>query len=382
MGAATAVLPMEAGLTLAPAGVLLYPARGPLPDHETVVHLDIARRIADLLDLPFEGTFDPGIHGGKPYYFVPSGTIVGPELKQRLGLHDEMSLFGGYCEHAFMPTKAISHGLVDASSAHPPGWSHEFETLSREAVLPGYTAFSLEDFLVAGKRLLRDGPLRVKPVEATAGRGQIVVPDLHELNRAADTLDRDRLSRCGVVLERHLDEVITYSVGQVRFPGLTASYIGTQSLTQDNDGIEVYGGSTLQFARGDYEALLALPLPQDYRAAVKLAQVYDRAAGICYPSFFASRRNYDVAAGYDQRGNRHVGVLEQSWRIGGASRAEIAALEVMHADPACQQLKAATLELYGTSAVPPAHAIETFSGQDPDLGLIRKYVMVEAYGYT
>ena len=381
MGAATAVIP-EAAAFGKPSGVLLYPARGPLPEHESAIHIDIAQRIADLLDVPFEGSFDAGKHGDKPYYFVPSGTIVSSSLRDQLGLRNESSLFGGYCPHAFMPTKAITHGLLHSRAARPEGWSDEFIALSQEAVLPGYTVFSEEDFRAAGERLLSEGPLRVKPVEATAGRGQVLVRNAAELEQAAAALKQDRLADCGVVLELHLEEVITYSVGQVRFPGLTVSYVGTQSLTQDNRGHEVYGGSTLQFARGDYDALLLQPFCEDTRQAVRLARIYDHAADSSYPDFFASRRNYDVATGFDARGNRLFGVLEQSWRIGGASRAEIAALEVMFADPTCQRLKAATLELFGVGPVAPAGAIETFSGEDPELGLIRKYVMVEAYGYT
>ena len=381
MGAAAAVIP-EAAATGKPAGVLLYPARGPLPNHEAVIHRDIAQRIADLLDVPFEGTFDRSKHGEKPYYYVPSGTIVGSALKEELGLRDETMLFGGYCPHAFMPTKAITHGLLHELAERPDGWSHEFAALTRVAVLPGYTVFSEKDFLAAGEQLLERGPLRVKPVEATAGRGQVLVRGMADLKQAAAVLKRDRLAECGVVLETHLEEVVTYSVGQVRFPGIRLSYVGTQSLTQDNHGAEVYGGSTLQFARGDFDALLSLSICEDKRQAVELARIYDQAADASYPEFFASRRNYDVATGLDAHENRLFGVLEQSWRIGGASRAEIAALEVMIADVTCRQLKAATLELFGDDAVAPAGAIETFAGQDPELGLIRKYVMVEAHGYT
>ncbi|NLC35688.1 MAG: DUF3182 family protein, partial [Alcaligenaceae bacterium] len=134
------------------------------------------------------------------------------------------------------------------------------------------------------------------------------------------------------------------------------------------------------FTRGGYAALHDLPLDDDCRQAVELARRYDAAADACYPAFFASRRNYDVAAGVDSKGCRRMGVLEQSWRIGGASRAEIAALEVFLADPHCQHLWAETREIFGPHTLVPAHAIETYAGEDPDLGLIRKYVLVEAYG--
>src|SRR5690606_35220237 len=113
------------------------------------------------------------------------------------------------------------------------------------AVLQGFTSFSLDDAHEAGKRLLQYGPLRIKPVHATAGRGQVLVSDLDELARALKALPTDRLADCGVVLEEHLEEVKTYSVGQVRLANLVASYVGTQHLTPDNQGEMVYGGSDL-----------------------------------------------------------------------------------------------------------------------------------------
>lgn len=360
--------------------VVLYPARPQVPEHEAVVHRDIALRLADLMDIPFDGVYDESRHTGR-CYFVPSDTLISPPLKARLGLHDEMDLFGGYADHAFMPTKAITHGVVGPRARRPEGWSDEFSDRVAGATLPGYTAFSGDDARLAAASLLAaEGVCRLKPVDATAGRGQKVITRMEELEEALASLEPDRLARCGVVLEAQMEEVSTYSVGQVRVPGLTASYIGTQRLTLDNHGHEVYGGSRLQFARGGYEALQGLALGDECRRAVELARQYDEAADQCYPGFFASRRNYDVASGSDARGGRHMGVLEQSWRLGGASRAEIAALEVLAADPDCSGLWAETLEIFGDRERAPSHAVETFAGVDPELGLIRKYVMVEAHG--
>lgn len=361
--------------------VVLYPSRESVPDHEAVVHRDIAMRIADLMDVPFDGVFDATRHLGKRCYFVPSDTVVGAQLKTQLGLDGEMDLFGGYAAHAFIPTKAITHGLVSADSQRPDGWSTAFNERISDATLPGYTAFSSADLRAAAERLLDEsGAIRLKPVLATAGRGQIRISHASELDAALAGQDPRALAQHGCVLEAHLDDVVTYSVGQVRLPGLTASYIGTQRLTRDNAGETVYGGSRLQFSRGGYDSLQALVLDDDRRRAVELASRYDGAADACYPDFFASRRNYDVAAGSDGQGRWRVGVLEQSWRIGGASRAEVAALEVFAADPDCRCVWAETLELFGEDAPAPPNAIETFAGIDPDLGPIRKYVMVEAYG--
>ena len=146
-------------------------------------------------------------------------------------------------------------------------------------------------------------------------------------------IDPDQLANAGLVLEENLTAVTTYSVGQVRVADLTATYYGSQRLTTDNGGDEVYGGSDLVVVRGDFDALVQLPLPESIRVAVEQARTYDAATSV-FPGMFASRRNYDVAQGVDARGQWRSGVLEQSWRIGGATGAEIAALEAFRADPA------------------------------------------------
>lgn len=361
--------------------VVLYRNDAHLPEHEAVVHRDIAMRIADLMDVPFDGDYAPARHHGKPCYLVPSRTLVGPEVREQLGVKDEMDFFGGCVTDGFIATKAITHPLVNTQACRPAAWSEDFGRQVKRATLPGYTAFSTADLREAAVRLLADGsPIRLKPVLCTAGRGQHRIRSIKELEYALSGQDIAQLEEYGMVLETQLDDVATYSVGQVRLPGLTASYVGTQCLTRDNHGEEVYGGSQLCFARGGYADLLQLPLEDDFRQAIALAACYDNAASACYPGFMASRRNYDIATGVDGSGRRQAGVLEQSWRIGGASRAEIAALEVFSAEPECRTLRAETLELFGPDAVAPSHAIETYSGHDPDLGLIRKYVMVEAYG--
>jgi hypothetical protein len=95
---------------------------------------------------------------------------------------------------------------------------------------------------------------------------------------------------------------------------------------------------------------------------------------------FASRRNYDVIQGLDAAGRRRSGVLEQSWRVGGASGAEVAALEAFRADPALRTVRTSTVEVYGEGVPPPPHAVVYFRGVDDQVGPITKYAMVEANG--
>jgi hypothetical protein len=64
--------------------------------------------------------------------------------------------------------------------------------------------------------------------------------------------------------------------------------------------------------------------------------------------------------------------------MGGASRAEIAALEAFRADPTLRAVQASTIEIYG-EAEPPRQATIYFRGIDEQVGLITKYAVVEPY---
>lgn len=347
--------------------------------HEKVTRAGIAQRLAVLKGYAFAGDGEAAQAHAGPVYLVPSDTLVGVEAARVLGVRGEDDLFGGVAPHRFVATKAITHGLVEPGSAAPEGWSPAFADAVREVVLRGFTVFASADARQAGARLLERGAVRVKPVHATGGTGQSVARDAAALDAILAAMDEAELAEHGLVLEENLTEVTTYSVGQVRVADLLATYYGTQRLTPGNDGVEVYGGSELVVVRGGFEALLGLSLPETAREAVAQARAYDDAAAACFPGLLLSRRNYDVARGLDAAGQTRSGVLEQSWRLGGASGAEIAALEAFRADPALQVVRAATVELYGEGIVPPPHATVYFQGNDEKVGPITKYAVLEAH---
>ena len=356
----------------APAGrVVLHGARE--SGHEGRTHLLIATALARLKGYALAG--EPGDTAGHAY-FVPANTLVGPEAEE-IGITGEDDLFGGVVPHGFVATKAITHGLLAPNARAPRGWSFEFEDRVRIVVHDGYSAFSAEDARAAGAELLRRGPVRVKPVNARGGAGQRVVTDKAALDAALDQIDAAELSSFGLVLEENLEDVATYSVGQVRVGELVASYIGIQHVTRDNDAGNAYGGSDLMVVRGGFEALLAFGASEDGRLAIEQATTYDGAASACFPGLFASRRNYDVAQGIDAAGRRRSGVLEQSWRMGGASTAEVAALEAFHADPSLQAVSAQAVEIYGPGHVAPPNATVFFQGVDEEIGPILKYALVK-----
>jgi hypothetical protein len=351
--------------------------------HERVTHAEIAKKLAALKGFEFADDYDPSCRRSGPVYLVPSQTLIGLDVAHALGIYSEHDLFGGVVPHAFVATKALTHPLVEGDAQAPVGWCHGFETRVDGAVLRGFSAFTREDAHRAGRRLLAHGPARIKPVRVSGGIGQVVVSDIAALETALDAMEPAELRDHGLVLEENLTDVTTYSVGQVRVAELTATYYGTQRLTSDNSGAAVYGGSDLVVVRGDFDALLGLDLAEEARLAVAQARAYDAAAAACFPKMLLSRRNYDVGQGLDCGRRWRSGVLEQSWRIGGASGAEIAALEAFRADPALDCVRASSAEVYGEGAAPPPTAATVyFRGLDEQVGFITKYALLGRHGHA
>ena len=341
--------------------------------HDTSARTEIVRRIARLCGgevASAEGTPRPG------QFLVPDDTML-MSAAAALGIRQENQLYGGVVPERFVATKIISHGLPFADARAPAGWAHDLAANLGDAVLRGFSVFAQADAQAAGRLLLEHGPIRLKDVQATSGRGQTVVRDIAQLDEAILALETHELRTSGLVIEENLEDVRTYSVGLVRLFGHSVAYWGTQALTVSNFGEEVYGGSQLHCVRGGWDELLAMDLDPELAEVVDKARRYDAAVFAAYPAMFASRRNYDVAAGRDRHGRPRLGVLEQSWRVGGASGAEIAAFEAFAADPSLVQVNAATVEIYGEADAAPAGAAVYFSGMDPVVGPLTKYAAVQ-----
>jgi len=356
--------------------------RGHASMHEQVTREELVRRLADIKGCAYSTDELPQPIWQGRTYLVPSDTLVGLATAHALGVHGQDDLFGGVVPHAFVATKAITHPLVSFEANAPEGWNPDFSRLVKRSVLPGYAAFSRADALRAGEALFALGPLRVKPVGETGGRGQTVVATMQALETCLTALGDSLLERAGVVLEHNLTEVETLSIGQVRVAGLQASYYGLQRLTPDNNGALVYGGSDLTVVRGDFNALLACTPSGPLHDAVTQALAYDEAVRTCYPGFFASRINYDVAQGLNAAGQWCSGVLEQSWRVGGASGAEVAALEAFHQDPRLRRVRASCVEKFGAPQPRPVGATLYYQGVDPEAGPLTKYTTLEIHDHT
>jgi hypothetical protein len=272
-------------------------------------------------------------------------------------------------------TKAITHGLVDHHAARPTGWCAAFAERVREIVLPGYTVFSNRDVRTAARRMLTRGTIRLKKPLSASGKDQTAITTLDELDAALEKVGVDEMATYGLVLEENLRQVTTLSVGQVAVGSLTISYHGTQRTVTDNEGRSVYGGSDLVCVRGGWETLDALPMSPEIRAAVAAARQYDEATDE-FHGFTASRRNYDVAQGIGADGRPRSGVLEPSWRVGGASSAEIMALAAFAREPSLDIVRASHVEEFGAGRRAPADAIIDFQGDDPAWGPLLRYTIV------
>lgn len=359
-------------------GVVLLDTRQSTPEHEHSVHLKLAQRLAKLFHTEVVTPAQPPT-AKENFYYLPTETLIGAERYRAMGIAAHTDLFGGLVSQPYMATKAISHPLP-ADARFPLGWTDDFARLASDALLRGYSVFSLEDAIRAAGLLLREGPLRLKPVRATAGRGQTVIDSIKGLEQALGTMDEQELALWGLTLEENLSEVQTFSVGQVLVAGILCSYYGTQQLTRDHQGEEIYGGSDLVLVRGDYDDLLQLQLEDHLRLAITQAQSYERAAMKAFPGFLASRRNYDVARGLTPQGSLRSGVLEQSWRIGGASSAELLALRAFADDPALRRVRASTHEVFDDQAL-PADATLFYQGDDCEVGRICKYARIRDYDH-
>jgi hypothetical protein len=353
-------------------------ASEPPAEHENVTRALIATKLAALKGYQFAGDYDPARRYTGPLYFVPSDTLTGSELAQKVGIRNQHDLFGGVVPYPFAATKTITHPLVSRGASAPEGWSHEFARSVQDVVLFGFSAFTPADLRRAAARVLARGRARVKPARGIGGRGQTVITSIADCDALLVTIDAAELAAYGAVIEQNFDQIETYSVGQTYVADLAATYYGRQVLTKDNQGANVYGGSDLIVARGEYDDLLSLDLPTEARQAINNARTYEAAAITSFPGWLASRRNYDVAQVVDDEGRRSCGVLEQSWRIGGASAAEIAALEFFRAEPSLRSLRAACIEVYGNKQAPP-DAVVHFRGVDDRVGLITKSTRVQRY---
>src|SRR5690606_13784961 len=117
-------------------------------------------------------------------YVIPRAPLSGLKVRTEFRLVSEADLFGGWVPEAWMATKAIMHPLISTTATAPTGWMPALADAAIPLTLKGFAAFSLDDALEAGKRLLSHGAIRIKCANADGGQGQFVASDETELANA------------------------------------------------------------------------------------------------------------------------------------------------------------------------------------------------------
>lgn len=333
----------------------------------------LASEVARLGGLPYLGLRDAADAAG--VVFIPDQTLLLDQVAPEARPH----LLGGAVPQAWLGTKAVFHPLVPGCDVIPAGWQ-AMDAVHARTTLPGFTAFSPRDAIAAWRLLAGEGHrVRAKPTGISGGSGQVVCTTEADVDTLLARTTATDLAATGIVLEADLDHAETFSVGTIVLHGTTIAYFGEQHLTRDGRGEPAYGGSTLVAIRGGFDALARDDRAAAERDCIALALEFDRAVREAYPALEVSRCNYDVIRGTGARGEARVGLLEQSWRVGGATPAELAAFEALRADPTLQRVRACTRERYGAHEV-PATAHVYFHGAAPDGTPLVKYRMVARDG--
>ena len=342
--------------------------------HERVTLSVVAEAIAQIKGSRFAGLYDSAKRYPGNVFFVPDDTLLLDEASC-LGICLPTDLFGAVVPYPFAKTKAITHRLVDPAADRPEGWSSAYAEMVQEVVLPGYTVFSVDDARAAAARLRGSGPIRIKEPLAAGGAGHTVATTINEVEAFLESFSEAAIAAHGLVLESNLHDITTVSIGQITIDDMTIAYHGKQKVATNNAGCSAYGGSALVCVRGGWEGLARLPMPGPVRLAAAQAKLYEDAMRE-YPGFMVSRRNYDVGQGLDGKGRRRSGVLEASWRSGGASTAELAALREFAQDPTLHVVEASAVKLFGRGHEAPRNAVVHYRGDDPEDGPITRYTMV------
>lgn len=308
----------------------------------------LSQRFAALLDIKLLASPDTTAHPPldlNECYYLPSHTLLQHEAKA-LGIKSLQDLYGGVVPYPFLLYKTLSHPIHHPSMNSPEGWNNDLGLILRPYVLKGCSAFNTQDALWTAEGMIHDGPLRIKLATANAGRGQWVVNNHEEVVDLFNQAQYQPFFEEGVIIEEALNNTVSFSIGQTEIGNYLISYCGEQEVTIDLKGQHTYGGSTLSVVQGGYSQLENILSFEKHKEALRMVQQYERHIFKAYPQIYASRRNYDVLQGVNAKGQMRLGVLEPSWRAGGASMAELLAFEAFTANSRLHHIRTWTKERY------------------------------------
>jgi hypothetical protein len=319
-----------------------------------------------------------GIDQGKTYYVADTTIVLEFRENQKLikdaFIESEKDFLGGIVPRYHHSTKAIMHPLVSREAACPLGWSHEFseELVHLDLVLPGFTVFNIEDIRTAFNDLSYKGvyQIRLKDPLGVLGMRQFVVTSFQELEQfiSDQIVDNDQLQQYGLVVEENLcsEDLKTYSVSFVTIGSHQVQCIGVQRFSQG-----LYSGTDLVIMQTGKRILPELLAQvgifnnEDAQVIIDKALLFRALLNKHIPEIKIARFNLDIVSGIASiysNGTcelvKRFALLEQSFRVGGASAAEIWGLEYLLYYPSVDAVCASTYYRYGDEAY------QTVSGEE------------------
>ena len=294
-----------------------------------------------------------GIDRGKTYYVADKTIVLEFSENQKLIkdalIESEKDFFGGIVPRAYQSTKAIMHPLVSREAACPLGWSHEFsqELVHLELVLPGFTVFNIEDIRTAFNHLYDKGvyQIRLKDPLGYLGMNQFVVTSFQELEQfiSDKIVDNEKLQQYGLVVEENLcpEDLKIYSVSFVTVAFHQVQCIGVQRFSQG-----LYAGTdfvimqTGKYILPELLARVGIFNKEDAQVIIDKALLFRALLNKHIPEIKTARFNLDIVSGIASIYSnstcelvKRFALLEQSFRVGGASAAEIWGLEYLLCHP-------------------------------------------------
>lgn len=261
-------------------------------------------------------------------YFVPSKPLK-VDQASKLGIREKGDLFGAVVRDMSHGNKSVLHVTIPNSNLAGQAYSSDFAFRIRDAVLPGYTTFSFDEALQAYKILFSEfGSVRVKDPSESDASGQYVFMTEEDLAIFLRQYGTEKLGTEGLIVEANLCETRTLSVGQIFLGADYYSYVGSQNSVT-HEGRSKYGGTKLKMVRGLLTDLAKTEVDSNVTKAISQAERVLNAFSIYEP--ILSRANFDVVQGFDGEGRFLSGITDQSFRLGGASPAEVLAIKELNA---------------------------------------------------
>lgn len=280
---------------------------------------------------------------------------------EELGVTSQNQIFGSVIEPIYAE-KSIFHPLINKPEVAPRNFPHKFpkQLFESKATLPGYTVFCLDDALSAFELLKLQGVVvRLKDPQGSSGTKQLIVASRTEVEEFVKSIDPSKLKALGLVLESNLINssdpkaaLRAYSAGWTVIDGKIYSYIGEQMFGETGT-VDRYLGTKLYMVRGTTNNLIDFAKEKKLQSILQCLSKVKRAM-VFLPYLIGSRINFDFLVGIPETlpANRYIKertyVVEQSFRVGGATPAELLGIQYLNTHKNAEIVTAISRVHYGS----------------------------------